>query len=155
VTAAEFESWLQGTGVLHGDKSVDGSPAHQGRQLFLKLNCIKCHTAKADSQAPNLEGLFGRKEKLRGGEAVVVDEAYVVESIRKPRAKVVDGWEPIMPAYEKDVVSEKEVQALVAYIKSLKPGDAKAKEERFPPPVGAPTEPRREIAPPPREKPGG
>jgi len=151
VPETEFNAWLAGS--LPGKQPVDGSLAHMGRQLFLKLNCIKCHTGKADAEAPILEGLWGTKVALEGGGAVTVDEEYIKESIRKPKAKVVQGWEPSMPAYDAEKVMDEEVNALVAYIKSLKPGDLKAKEERFPPPVGAPTERSRlEVAPPPREK---
>ena len=41
-----------------------------------------------------------------------------------------------MPAYDDKQVTDEEVNALVAYIKSLKKGE-RAKEERFPAPVGA------------------
>jgi mono/diheme cytochrome c family protein len=136
--------------VLH--EPVDESLALEGRKLFLRLQCIKCHTAAPDAKAPTLEGLYGTKVALKGGATAIVDEAYLVESIRKPRVKVVDGWEPIMPAYDESKVSAEELNALVAYIKSLKSGDLNRREERFPPPVGAPTEPKRDAVPSPREK---
>ncbi|MCI0699999.1 MAG: cytochrome c oxidase subunit II, partial [Planctomycetia bacterium] len=60
VSQTEFDDWLAGYNPLQGsDNAVDGSLAHEGRQLFLKLNCIKCHTGKSDSEAPILEGLWG------------------------------------------------------------------------------------------------
>ena len=130
---------------------ADESLAFEGRKLFLKLQCATCHTARPDAKGPNLEGLFGSKVALKGGGAETADENYIIESIRRPRLKVVEGWEPIMPVYFEQHASNEDVNALVAYIRSLKRGDG-TKEERFPLPVGAPTERPKELAPPPREK---
>ena len=47
-----------------------------------------------------LEGLFGKTVTLEGGETVVVDEAYLRESILNPAAKVVAGFQPIMPTFQ-------------------------------------------------------
>ena len=49
---------------------------------------------------------------------VTFDEEYVRESILKPNAKLVDGFEPLMPTYEGQVNTEQIIQ-LIAYIKSL------------------------------------
>jgi cytochrome c oxidase subunit II len=141
VSEEEFNDFLLGiTPAGSTGNAVDGSLAHQGRQLFLKLNCIKCHTAKADAQAPVLEGLWGHRVPLKGGGAEIVDEAYIIESIRKPRAKVAQGWEPIMPEYDLNQVSPEELNALVAYIRGLQRGKTPDRTDRFTPPVGAPTE---------------
>ncbi len=132
-------------------KPRPAASADTGRQLFAKLKCSTCHTGTATAKGPVLENLYGTKAPLEGGGTADADEAYLVESIRKPRAKVVEGWTPIMPAYDETQASAEEVNALVAYIKSLKPGDLRAIEERFPAPNGAPIE-RPELAPPPRQK---
>ena len=74
---------------------------------------------------------------LRGGGAEIADDAYIIESIRRPRLKVVDGWEGIMPAYDESQVSAEELNALVAYIRSLKKGDhARPAPRSSPPPTG-------------------
>jgi cytochrome c oxidase subunit 2 len=137
----EFDDWLQGGNSLQGTQNpVDGSLAFEGRQLFLKLQCSNCHTAKPDARAPVLEGLYGTRVPLRGGGGEIVDEAYILQSILEPRAKVVEGWEPIMPSY-KDKVTAEELTALVQYIRSLKRGTTPDRTERFPVPDGAPTQP--------------
>lgn len=118
---------------------LDGSLAQNGRNQFLKYQCINCHTGAAGAKGPNLEGLYGSVVKLRGGEQTGADDAYLVESIRNPKAKVVEGWEPIMPAYDETQAPAEEVNALVAYIKSLRAVRTKPKGDVFPPPVGAPT----------------
>ena len=127
---------------------ADGSPAWQGRQLFLKLQCITCHNNVNDpdknnpnssNRAPNLEGLYGSKVPLQGGRTVTADANYIRESIRLPMEKVHDGWKPIMPAYPPGQLSEEELINLVAYIRSLKPGDLPRRTDQFPASVGAPT----------------
>jgi cytochrome c oxidase subunit II len=151
VEEKEFDEWLMGFRPLQGsDNAVDGSLAHEGRQLFLKLQCIRCHSATPTGKAPVLEGLYGSKADLRGGGGEWVDDQYIIESIRRPRLKVVDGWEAIMPAYDESQVTPEEMNALVAYIRSLKKGQTPDRTERFPAPNGAPTEPRTPSPLPPK-----
>ena len=57
--------------------------------------------------------------KLNNGTTVLVDEAYIRESMMRPQAKVVKGFDPIMPTFQ-GLLRENEINGLVAYIKSLK-----------------------------------
>ena len=50
---------------------------------------------------------------------VEVDENYIRESIMEPNAKIVKGYQPVMPMY-KGILSDKDITALIAFIKSLK-----------------------------------
>jgi cytochrome c oxidase subunit 2 len=70
-----------------------------------------------------LTGLYGTTVQLTGGGTAVFDEAYIRESILYPKAKVVAGFEPIMPTF-RGQVTEEEMLALIAYIKSLSPNQA-------------------------------
>ena len=56
--------------------------------------------------------------QLEDGRVVTADENYVRESILTPGAKVVSGFKPIMPVFQ-GLVSEEQLNALVAYVKSL------------------------------------
>jgi len=58
---------------------------------------------------------------LSDGTVATADEAYLRDSILKPRAKLAAGYEPLMPSYE-GKISEDELIAVVAYIKSLAEG---------------------------------
>ena len=129
---AEYADWL--------DSHAEGSLALQGRKLFLKLQCITCHSANSQARAPVLEDLYGRTVNLRDGRTVVADNGYLRESILYPEAKVVQGWESIMPTF-KGQVNEEELIRLLAFIKSLKPGRTPVRTEDFPPPLGAPETP--------------
>ena len=125
-------------------EKADGSLAWEGQQLFRKLQCDSCHQPNAAAgtrihpRAPSLEGLFDREVPLRGGGTVRADEAYIHESIVNPRAKVVEGWEPIMPGNYRDQVSEEDLIKVIAYIRSLKPGGQIPPNQQFPAPDGAP-----------------
>jgi cytochrome c oxidase subunit 2 len=49
---------------------------------------------------------------------VTADDAYLRESIRQPDAKVVDGFQPIMPAFPD--LKDEEVEALVEFIEGVR-----------------------------------
>ena len=63
-----------------------------------------------------------------------------MESILRPKQKIREGWEPIMPSYEGQVSAE-DLTKLIAYIRSMKRGDTPKRTEDFAVPVGAPTQP--------------
>jgi cytochrome c oxidase subunit 2 len=54
---------------------------------------------------------------LTGGGTVVADDNYLRESIVNPGARVVAGFENLMPSYAQ--LSEEELLQLGAYLKSL------------------------------------
>jgi len=107
----QYEMWL-------GAGAVGGSLSSAGEKLFQDLACNSCHTGDAQARGPNLQGLFGRSVALEGGGTTVADESYIRESVLDPRAKIAAGYQPIMPTYE-GLVTEEQLLALVAYLKSL------------------------------------
>jgi cytochrome c oxidase subunit 2 len=111
--AADYQAWLAGG-------SAGTSLAAGGQKLFQELNCVTCHRADVQGRGPLLDGLFGSTVKLQTGEKVVADEGYIRESILSPAAKIVAGYQPIMPTYQGQV-SEEQILQLIAYIQSLKP----------------------------------
>lgn len=130
----DYERWL--------NENADRSLALQGRNLFLKLQCVTCHSATAEARAPVLEGLYRRTVPLRDGKPVFADENYLRESILQPDDKVVAGWEPIMPPFlikkspedREGHLTEDELMALIAYLKALRPGETPPRVEGSPPP---------------------
>jgi cytochrome c oxidase subunit 2 len=109
-----------------GDQPHGADMAGEGGQLFTALGCSACHGANARVPAPPLINLYGRQVALADGSRVTADEEYLRESIERPEAKVVAGYQSTMPAYE-GVASEEQVVALVAYIKSLDDGRSAAR----------------------------
>ena len=47
-----------------------------------------------------------------------MDDAYIRESILNPQAKIVAGFQPIMPTFQ-GLVTEEQLLQLIAYVKSL------------------------------------
>jgi cytochrome c oxidase subunit 2 len=121
---AQYQAWLSG--------GTSGVPlAVTGQKLFAELGCNTCHRSDTQGRGPDLNGVFGTKVPLEDGRTVVADDDYVRESILVPTAKVVNGYKPIMPVFQ-GLVTEEQVNALLAYVKSLsKPpsGTASAQAE--------------------------
>lgn len=110
---------LRGTlGVSTGDSSGESAEA-AGERLFERLACGTCHGAQPGARGPALTGLFGSQVTLQSGVTIQADEAYVGESIMNPGAKVLAGYDPIMPVYQGQI-DEEGLRQLTAYIRSLR-----------------------------------
>jgi cytochrome c oxidase subunit 2 len=110
---ADFQAWL-------GGGAAEGTLASRGERLFQDLACHTCHQPDSQGRGPVLDGLFGKTVQLQGGAKVVADENYIRESIVNPQAKVVDGFQPLMPTYQ-GLISEEGLLQLIAYVKSIGP----------------------------------
>jgi cytochrome c oxidase subunit 2 len=123
----EYGRWLDGQ---HADLSM----ANRGRQLFLKYQCVACHSSDSQARAPVLENLYMREVTLQDGRKRVADDQYIRDSIRQPKADIVDGFKPIMPAFGEEQMSSLDLNDLVEFIKTLKTGQTPTRNERTPPP---------------------
>jgi cytochrome c oxidase subunit 2 len=104
----KYQEWLAGT-------PAEESPAASGQKLFSSLGCIACHGEKA----PSMAGIFGQRHRMSDDTVVQVDEHYLRESILDSTARVVAGYQPIMPSF-RGRVTEEQLSELIAYIKSLR-----------------------------------
>jgi cytochrome c oxidase subunit 2 len=127
----DFERWYRTGGETAGSAGAGnaggpgqgGGLAVAGAQLFQSNGCTNCHAAPgAIARAPTLVGIYGKKQPLDNGRSVVADDAYIRESILYPKAKVVKGYQSIMPPYQ-GLLTEEQVLQLTAYIRAL--GDPK------------------------------
>ena len=121
---SDYEAWLEG-------QPAAASPVEAGELLFEGQRCETCHSAGSGQRGPDLAGRFGTVVELEGGREVVFDEEYVRESILEPKAKISKGYAPLMPTY-RGQVTETQIQHLIAYLKSLGPGDEDAPGESTP-----------------------
>ena len=108
----DYQQWLGGL--------TQRTPAEQGRDLFVQFDCVSCHESGVRQRCPNLGGIYGKQEELDNGQKVLVDESYIRESIVDPKAKVVRGYQPVMPGF-RGQLTEEQILALIAYIKSNSP----------------------------------
>src|ERR1700739_2343841 len=109
---AQYEAWMSG--------GTSGPLSATGEKIFAELGCVTCHRMDTQGRGPNLQGVFGKPVLLADGRTVTADENYIRESILDPGAKVVNGFKPVMPTFQ-GLVSEEQLNALVAYVKSLSP----------------------------------
>ncbi|HEY6874320.1 MAG TPA: cytochrome c oxidase subunit II [Geobacteraceae bacterium] len=112
VTPAAFAAWLQ----------QEGGAEHGGKELLEKLGCLGCHSLDGSrGVGPTFKGLYNSRVKVRQNGrllTVTADDAYLRESIRAPAAKVVDGFQPVMPAFGD--LKDEEVAALVEFIEGVR-----------------------------------
>ena len=107
----DYQQWLRGAGAF-------GSLATEGQKVFASMGCPTCHTGADNARGPNLYNLYGRMVRTEDNRTVVADESYIRESILVPGAKVVSGFQPVMPVFQ-GLVTEEQLNSLIAYVKSL------------------------------------
>ncbi len=111
--------------------------AEQGESLFNQLGCGNCHPSainKQNGRCPNLNGLFGTTVDLKDGSRVRADESYIRESVLYPQAKIVAGYDDIMPTF-KGLITEDGLLKLVEYVKSHRAEERDADAPRRRPPT--------------------
>lgn len=103
--------------------SAESEPlAARGADLYQGKACASCHTVDGSKLVgPTWKGLYLSEVELDDGSKVVADEAYLRESMLEPSIKTVKDYpRGLMETVIKpNALSDAEVDALVAYIKSL------------------------------------
>lgn len=92
-----------------------------GQKLSNSKGCMACHAVDGVRQqpCPNWKGLHGSERLLASGDTVVADDEYLANSIVNSWDQIVEGYGKTMPPYN---FPQAEVDALVAYLKSLGEG---------------------------------
>jgi cytochrome c oxidase subunit 2 len=130
MSETDFEAWYRGeekggeatakTGVT-GMKSQE-APHATGSKLLTVKGCLVCHTTDGTPKiGPTFKGVFGRKETVvRDGKEreIVVDEAFIKQTILQPEIDRVKGFPPIMPS-QKGLLKDDEIEAIIEYLKTL------------------------------------
>ncbi len=115
-TEDKFKEWL----ATGGTEWMNYTPEVWGKMQREDKGCATCHTADGTkSKGPSWKGIFGTMETLNDGKQVLVDDAYLTESMNFPQAKIVKGYEGIMPSFQ-GLLHPQDIRGLIAYIKSLK-----------------------------------
>lgn len=115
-TQADFDKWM----ATGGTEYLDYTPEAWGKIQYERKGCSTCHSIDGTaSKGPTWKGIWGTMVKLNNGTSVLVDEGYVRESMMLPQAKIVAGFDPIMPTFQ-GLLRENEIKGLLAFIQSLK-----------------------------------
>ncbi len=128
----DYQKWLQGD-------AGEGTLSQRGERLFNELGCANCHRIDGKGRGPSLVGVFGEQVELDKGGKVLADEAYLRESILNSSAKVVSGYQSIMPVFQ-GLVTEDQVLQLIEYLKSI------GKKQKAPAAPGAKPAPPARVA---------
>jgi len=103
-------------GDVEASQPAQQDQASQGQQLATSLGCLACHSLDGSSGiGPSWQGLYGTTRHFADGSSRRADAAYLVESIRTPNARLVEGYGPLMPAYALDA---EQLEQLIAFIAS-------------------------------------
>lgn len=133
----DYERWLDAARAplaLPGAKGDGQGLAERGRQIAAERGCLRCHSVDGSPFiGPTWANAFGRPRKTADGREIIVDEAYLTESMMDPRAVVAAGFQPVMPTYQ-GALTPAETSAILEYIRSLR--DA-VPARLVPPPAGA------------------
>jgi cytochrome c551/c552 len=91
-----------------------------GAQPVEDNGCLACHAVDTKRLVgPGWGGLYNSQVKLTTGETVTADDAYLRQSILKPNAKIVTGYQPdMMPDYSQ-IFTEDQINAVVSYLQIL------------------------------------
>jgi cytochrome c oxidase subunit 2 len=142
---AEYEEWLAAARQKTEGKLT---PAQRGRRIYAgKGGCAQCHSLEERVIiGPPFKDLWGKTERLADRSAVPVDEAYVRESILHPSAKLVAGFENLMPPYL-GRLKDNEINDIIEFMKS--------QSKHYTPPPEAPRPQETPAAQEKKEKPDG
>ncbi len=117
--AVQFTIHLKGT-----DKAYVREAEHlSGADLYRNF-CSACHSIDGTKLiGPSFKNLWGREEVvLRNGtpQTLKVDVDYVRESILKPQASIVRGYEAVPMADFSAVLTKEQIESLIAYLQAAK-----------------------------------
>ena len=91
--------------------------AERGAGLYKSKGCNACHSLDGTKVVgPSFRGLWGKTESTDKGD-VLVDDAYVRESILAPLAKITTGFPPAMPPFQ---LSDDDLASIILYLQTLK-----------------------------------
>lgn len=125
----DFKVWNDLYETSIGTLDVEKNLILEGKHLFYNKGCIACHLDKPEASGqtvmagPRLWNLYGHAVSIQDGSEVTADDNYIRESVFDPNAKIVKGFQPLMPTFE-GLLTENDFQKILAYIKSLKQGSS-------------------------------
>ena len=115
-----YDIWEKGIQVDEGGAVSSLPPAELGEKIYKEKGCNACHSIDGSIViGPSFKGLYGKTGELEDGSTYTADENYIMRSILEPQEELVKGFQPVMPSF-KGILSDDEITAVIAYIKTLK-----------------------------------
>lgn len=99
-------------------KGTGSGLAARGLAVAAERGCLRCHSTDGTRFiGPSFVRLYGAERELANGTRVIADEAYLTESMMDPQAKVVAGFQPVMPSY-RGALAPEDTAAILEYLRS-------------------------------------
>jgi len=116
-SASDFQKW-----VAEQQAAISANPVERGKKWAAQFGCAACHSIDGSKLVgPTWKGLYGHDVQLADGSTVKADDAYIIESIINPNAKIVKDFQPnLMPPTYGTQLTQQQISDLLEYIKSLK-----------------------------------
>lgn len=117
VPQVRFDSWVSAEQVKALAEAQ--TPDARGQTLVAQNGCTGCHTIDGSPLVgPTWLGLFGSQSDFTDSSTIMVNDAYIKESILNPSAKIVSGFEAAkMSPYE---FTDEQIADIIAYMQTLK-----------------------------------
>ncbi len=116
LTKPDYQAWLDEQSAEQ-EKLLAKNP---GKALITSKGCFACHSSDGTKLVgPSFKGLFGKTEIVVTNSVereVIVDEAYLKQSILEPAKDIVKGFQPLMPPLP---LTSEEISAIIEHIKEL------------------------------------
>jgi cytochrome c oxidase subunit II len=110
----QFEKWM----AEAADPFRTKTPAQVGADIVVR-RCATCHSIDGRAgTGPTFKGIYEQNVKLKDGTTVLIDDDYIRESVLYPQAKIVAGFEPVMPTF-RGQLSDRQITAVIEYIQEL------------------------------------
>jgi cytochrome c oxidase subunit 2 len=119
----EFDAWVSANAPPPPGSEGEGedTPVARGDRLTQQFACRSCHSIDGSPLVgPTWQGLYGTEEQLEGGTSILVDDAYIYESIRDPGAKITAGFQDLMPHNIAEGMTDEQIADVIEFIKSVK-----------------------------------
>ncbi|MFK5927494.1 MAG: cytochrome c oxidase subunit II [Desulfuromusa sp.] len=121
----DYAEWLAQSPQSTGDP--------RGLVVLNEQGCTGCHSLDgSENIGPSLFELAGNLRQLeKDGQTVeiTIDEEYLKRAIRDPEAEIVKGFDPMMPPYDEETISNEDLQAVVDYLLGKADATASAPKE--------------------------
>ena len=136
-TLDDLNAWIK----QYSKRSDDESPASYGEKLYARRGCSGCHSVDGSKRVgPSFKESYGNQRQFVDGAKLTADENYIRESVIYPKAKVVAGYQPVMPSY-KGQLSDDDINSIVEYLKTVSDFASKGTATQSPADSAATTEP--------------
>jgi cytochrome c oxidase subunit II len=96
---------------------VTVNPLQAAMELATERGCKACHSFDGTvGVGPSWLGTYGSQRSFQDGSVLLADEAYLIESMQQPAAKVVVGFQNVMAPV---ALSEQDMTTLIGLIRGL------------------------------------